>query len=152
MLKAKDIMTTEVITLTPETQISEAAKLLLEKRINGCPVVDASGKVVGILCQSDLVAQQKRLSLPSVFTLLDGILPFSSMGDLDKEMGKIAAITVDHAMTEKPATVGPEDTLEDVATLMVERGFHTLPVVKDAKLVGVIGLEDVLRTVAGQPK
>ncbi|GAB6035513.1 CBS domain-containing protein [Fundidesulfovibrio butyratiphilus] len=152
MLKAKDIMTTEVITLTPETQISQAAKLLLEKRINGCPVVDASGKVVGILCQSDLVAQQKRLSLPSVFTLLDGILPFSSMGDLDKEMGKIAAITVDHAMSEKPVTVGPDDTLEDVATLMVERGFHTLPVVKDDKLVGVIGLEDVLRTVAGQPK
>lgn len=152
MLKAKDIMTTEVITLTPDTQISQAAKLLLEKRVNGCPVVDASGKVVGILCQSDLVAQQKRLSLPSVFTLLDGILPFSSMGDLDKEMGKIAAITVDHAMSEKPVTVGPEDTLEDVATLMVERGFHTLPVVKDNKLVGVIGLEDVLRTVAGQPK
>lgn len=152
MLKAKDIMSTEVITLSPETPISQAAKMLLDKHINGCPVLDNSGALVGILCQSDLVAQQKRLSLPSVFTLLDGLLPFSSAGDLDKEMGKIAAIKVSQAMSENPASVSPEDTLEDVATLMVERGYHTLPVVASGKLVGVIGLEDVLRTVAGQPK
>lgn len=58
MLKAKDIMTKEVATVSPETEISTAAKLLLEKRINGLPVVDAFGRLVGVLCQSDLVAQQ----------------------------------------------------------------------------------------------
>ena len=147
MLKAKDIMTAEVVTLTPETSIAEAARILLEKRINGCPVVDAGGALVGILCQSDLVAQQKKLALPTVFTLLDGLLPMTSMDDLDKEMEKIAAIKVSQAMSEDPEFVAPDTLLEDVASLMVERGFHTLPVVDGGKVVGVIGMEDVLRTI-----
>ena len=73
MLTAKDIMTTDCITLTPETDIATAAKTLLENKINGAPVID-EGKVVGILCQSDLVAQQKKITLPSFFTLLDAML------------------------------------------------------------------------------
>jgi CBS domain-containing protein len=150
MQKAKDIMTSPVITFSPDTPISEAAGTLLEKRINGCPVVDADGRLVGILCQSDLVAQQKKLSLPTVFTLLDGMVPMSSMSELDREMEKIAAITVKHAMSRDPESVTPETSLEDIATLMVERGFHTLPVVDNGKVVGVIGMEDILRTVTSQ--
>ena len=75
MLRAEDIMTKEPVTLSPETEIVEAAKLLLEKNINGVPVVDGIGKLVGILCQSDLIKQQKRLPIPSIFTLLDGFIP-----------------------------------------------------------------------------
>jgi predicted transcriptional regulator len=150
MQKAKDIMTSPVITFTPETSISEAAGTLLEKHVNGCPVVDAEGRLVGILCQSDLVAQQKKLSLPTVFTLLDGMVPMSSLSDLDREMEKIAAITVEHAMSRDPEFVTPETPLEDIATLMVERGFHTLPVVDNGKVAGVIGMEDILRTITSQ--
>lgn len=150
MLKAKDIMTREVVTLSPETSIADAAATLLGKHVNGCPVVDASGRLLGILCQSDLVAQQKKLSLPSVFTLLDGLVPLSSMGDLDREMQKIAALTVAQAMSQDPEFVSPESPVEDIATLMVERGFHTLPVVDGDKVVGVIGMEDILRTVVSR--
>lgn len=150
MLKAKDIMTSQVITLTPETSVTEAAAVLLGKHINGCPVVNATGGLVGVLCQADLVAQQKKLTLPTVFTLLDGMVPLSSMGDLDHEMEKIAAMTVEHAMSADPETVTPETALEDIATLMVERGFHTLPVLDGGTLVGVIGMEDVLRTLTSQ--
>ena len=150
MLTASDIMTREVVTFTPDTPISEAARMLLEKRINGCPVVDAVGRLVGILCQSDLVAQQKKLSLPTVFTLLDGLVPMTSMSDLDREMEKIAAITVSQAMSLDPEYVGPDTPIDDIATLMVERGFHTLPVVDAGKVVGVIGMEDILRTVTGR--
>ena len=57
-IKAKDIMTSgELITVSPGTDIASAAKLLVEKRINGVPVIDENGKLVGILCQSDLIAQ-----------------------------------------------------------------------------------------------
>ena len=59
MLKAKDIMTRNPITVSPETEIRQAAALLLKKRINGVPVVNDKGRLVGILCQSDLIAQQK---------------------------------------------------------------------------------------------
>ena len=146
MLKAKDIMAKELISVTPETPVTEAAKILLEKRINGLPVLNEEGQLVGIICQSDLVAQQKRFPIPSVFNLLDGLIPISSPKTLEKEMKKIAASRVAEAMSPNPVTVSPEATLEDIATLMVTKSFHTLPVVDQGKLVGIIGKEDVLRT------
>lgn len=145
MLKAKDIMTTNCITLTPDTDIATAAKTLLEKRINGAPVVE-NGKVVGVLCQSDLVAQQKKVTLPSFFTLLDGVFPLSSHDDLEKEMTKIAALTVSEAMTPAPTFITPETPIEDIATMMANEKLYTLPVVLDETLVGVVGKEDVLKT------
>jgi len=146
MLKAKDIMTKEVITLTPETEIAQAARLLLEKRINGAPVVNAAGRLVGILCQSDLIAQQKSIPLPSLFTLLDGYIALTPSKRMDKEVAKIAATKVAEAMTPNPIAVDPETGIEKIAALMVEKNYHTLPVVDAGKLVGILGKEDVLRT------
>lgn len=146
MLKVKDIMTREVITVGPDTEVFKAARLLLEKRINGLPVVDDDGQVVGILCQSDLVAQQKKIPLPSLFTLLEGFVPLTSMKRIDKEVEKIAAVKVSQAMTPQPVTVGPETGIEEVAALMADQKYHTLPVVDGGRLVGIVGKEDVLRT------
>lgn len=146
MLLVKDIMTRDVITLSPDTDIVEAARILLQNRINGAPVVDGDGKLLGILCQSDLIAQQKKLPVPSYFTFLDGLFATTSMRDIEKEVRKIAAATVSQAMTPDPVTVQPETRIEAVAGLMVDNNFHTLPVVADGRLVGVVGKEDVLKT------
>jgi CBS domain-containing protein len=146
MLKAKDVMTREVVTITEDTEISTAAKLLFDEGYNGVPVVNAVGRLTGILCQADLVAQQKKLSLPSVFSLLDGFIPLGSMKDLDREVEKISALTAAHAMTKNPATVSPETNLDEVASLMTDKGFHTIPVVSDGVVVGIIGMRDVLGT------
>ena len=145
MLTAKDIMTTECITLTPDTDIITAAKTLLDKSINGAPVMDG-GSVVGVLCQADLLAQQKRVTLPTFFTLLDGVFPLSSSEDLEKEMTKIAAIKVADAMTPNPTFINPDTTLEDIATMMANEKIYTLPVIDNGILVGVVGKEDVLKT------
>ncbi len=150
MLKAKDIMKRELITVSPETRITDAAKVLLDNHINGLPVVDENGNLVGIICQSDLVAQQKTLPLPSFFNLLDGLIPLVSPKSYEKEVRKIAAATVSEAMSTNPVTVSPETSLEEIATLMVTRGFHTLPVQEQTNLVGIIGKEDVLRTLIEQ--
>ena len=146
MLKAKDIMTKEIISVSPDTEIANAAKILLEKRINGLPVIDASGRLVGILCQSDLVSQQKMIPIPSVFTLLEGFIPLTSIKRIDKEVEKIAALTVKQAMTPNPVTVDPQTDIEDVAELMVDEKYHTLPVMEGDKVVGIVGKEDVLKT------
>ena len=146
MIRARDIMTQDVITVAPETDITEAARALLQHGINGMPVVDEHGELVGIICQSDLVTLQKKIRLPSVFTLLDSFIPVRSTKAIDKEMNKIAAITVAQAMTAKPITIGPETGIEEIASLMVEKNFHTLPVVEAGKLVGVVGKRDVLAT------
>lgn len=146
MLKAKDIMSKEVLWVTPETEITQAARLLLEKHLNGLPVLDQKGALVGIISQSDLVFQQKKIPLPSVFTILDGLIPLSSSHQIEAEVAKIAAIKVEQAMTSAPVFISPEDALEDIATLMVRKKIHTLPVLDHGKLVGIVGKEDVLRT------
>jgi len=146
MITVRDIMTTNLITVTQDMDIAGAAKILLDNRINGVPVVNDSGQLVGILCQSDLITQQKKLPIPTLFTFLDGLIRLTSMKQLEKQVGKIAALTVSEAMTPKPVTVKLDTRLETVAALMVDSNFHTLPVVEDSNLVGVIGKEDVLRT------
>lgn len=140
-------MTRDVVTLSPETGITEAARLLLETGFNGMPVVDERGRVVGILCQSDLIIQQKKVPIPSVFTLLDSLIPLKPAWEVDKAVQRIAATTVRDAMTRDPVTVRPETEIEELAALMVDKNYHTIPVVDQyGKLVGIVGKEDMLRT------
>ncbi len=142
---ARDIMETSVISIRPDTDIISAAQILLENHINGVPVVDKDDNLKGILCQSDLIFQQKKISIPSVFSFLDGIIPLSSSKQMDEEFKKIAAVTADQAMAEDPVTVHPDMPISEIASLMVEKHFHTIPVVDKNRLVGIIGKEDILK-------
>lgn len=142
----KEIMSSNPITATADMEIFKAAKILLDRRINGLPVVDDTGRLVGIICQSDIIAQQKKFPVPSLFSFLDGYISLHSIKGLEKEVRKIAATTVSDAMTANPVSVGPDSTIETVAALMVDHNLHTLPVVEDGLVVGVVGKEDVLRT------
>lgn len=146
MYKAKDIMTTKVVTVFPHTPIIEVARLLIEKHLNGLPVVDEGGLLKGIICQDDLIFQQKKIPLPSFFTVLDSFVPLSSEKSIQKEVNKIAAVTVEHAMTPNPITIAPDAGIEDIASLMIKHDIHTLPVLDQNKLVGILGKEDILRT------
>jgi CBS-domain-containing membrane protein len=152
MIKARDIMTRDVITVDLDTEILQAAKLMLDKHLSGLPVVDKKGQLKGIICQSDLMTQQKKIPLPSFFVLLDTAISFSSQKNIEAEVRKMAAVKVSEAMTPDPITVDPETSLEDVATLMVKHNIHTLPVFYQSRLVGIIGKEDILRTLMPSPK
>ena len=147
MQTVRDIMTTEVITVSPETEIVHAARLLVDNKVNGLPVIDARQQVVGIVCQSDLIVQQKRVRVPSLFTFLDGYITLASAKQFEREVEKIAASQVQQAMTPDPTCVSPGTAVEDAATLMVEKNYHTLPVVDNGRLIGIVGKEDLLRTI-----
>ena len=149
-LTARDIMTEDPITVSPEMEIGSAAKLLLDKKLNGVPVVDKSGKLVGILCQSDLIKQQKKLPIPSIFTLLDGFIPLTSMKHIEKEVRKITGTTVSDTMTPNPVTIRSNMKIQEIAGLMVDNKYHTLPVIEGGKLVGIVGKEDILRTLMSE--
>jgi len=146
MLQVRDIMTPNPITVTPDTEVVQAARILLDKGINGLPVVAEGGRLAGIICQSDLINQQKKLPLPSFFTILDGLIPLKSVRRLESQVRKIAAATVSQAMTPEPVTVTPDTGIQEAAALMVDHGFNTLRVLEDGKLAGVVGKEDVLKT------
>jgi CBS domain-containing protein len=152
MIKAKDIMTGEVVTVDPETEIIRAARLMLDNHLSGLPVVDKEGNLKGIICQSDLMAQQKKIPLPSFFVLFNSTISFPSQKTIESEVKKMAAFKVFEAMTPDPVTVDPETTLEEIATLMVKHNIHTLPVFDQGKLVGIIGKEDILRTLMPSQK
>lgn len=153
MLTAKDIMQTQVITIEPEKNIIEAAKLMLEKNINGLPVINKENKVIGIITQSDLILTQKKFNLPSFFTLLDSFIPLTSLSKLEEEIKKMSAATVKEAMTKEPYCLSPTDTIEDIAQVMAEKKFHTLPVVdKEKKLLGIVGKADILKALVNESK
>jgi CBS domain-containing protein len=146
MRTAQDIMTTPALTISPEADVTEAVKILLEKDINGLPVMDDSGRLVGIICRSDLIRMQKSLPIPSLFTLLDGFVPLSSTAQMEAEVKRIAASKVGDAMSTKVVSIAPDTGVDDIAALIVDKKFHTLPVMDQGKLLGVVGKSDVLRT------
>lgn len=152
MIRAKDIMSPKVVTVLPQTPITEAAKLLIENHFNGLPVVEEGGRLIGIICQDDLIFQQKKIPIPSFFAVWDSSNPLSSEKIVEKEIQKIGAVTVRHAMSVNPITVGPETGIEDIATLMIKHNIHSLPVLDQGELVGIIGKEDILRTLIAHEK
>ncbi len=145
-LTVAEIMSTELITVTPETGIRELAGILSRDNISGVPVLDANGQLVGVVSQSDLVAQNKNLHIPTAVTLFDWVIYLGGTDKFKTELNKIAGRSVGEIMSRKVITVAPEDPLEDVATIMTEKNVHTIPVVKDGKLVGLVGKLDIIRS------
>lgn len=150
MLTARDIMTPHPVSVKVGTRVSDAARIMLEHHFNGLPVVEEDGTLRGVLCQSDLVVQHKKLRLPSYFVILDALIPLQSPGKFEEEVRRMAATTVEEAMTGAPRTVSPDTPMEELASLMAEEKYYTLPVVEEGRLVGVIGKEDVLRTLVSR--
>jgi len=150
MLKARDVMEKKVISISPDTEITKAVEILLKNHINGVPVVDSTGTIQGLLCQSDLIFQQKEIPIPPIFVMLDGIIPLSSSKKFKDELQKISAITVEQAMIKNPVSASPDMPVSEIASLMVEKHFHTIPVIDNKKVVGIIGKEDVLKILISQ--
>ncbi len=149
MKTAREMMTTAVYSVTPETDLGALAKLFAEKQVSGFPVVDGTGRVVGVVTESDLIHRDQRLHIPTTVTLFDAILVLGSTKKLEEEMRRIAATTVGEIMARDPVTIGPDAPLPEIATLMGEKNVHTLPVVDAAgKLLGVVGKRDLIRAMA----
>jgi CBS-domain-containing membrane protein len=146
MAKVADVMTREVITVTLQTTLRELAKILSEHRINGVPVVDDDGKVIGVICESDLVKQNSPLHIPTTFVILDSVIPLDNPWRLQKEFKRLAATTVGEIYSHPAVTVAPDTDLSEVARIMSDRKYYTLPVLDGGKLVGVLGKADVIRS------
>ena len=149
MVKAKDIMTKEVIRVKPSTAISELLKLLLDHKISGTPVVDDNDNIVGIVTESDLINQNKKLHIPTVIRIFDAFFIPNHM-ELEEEIKKMSATTVWEICNKKVIYVEEETPLDEIATIMAEKKVHLIPVVSDSKVVGIIGKYDIVRAVAGE--
>ncbi len=145
MKTAADIMTRDVVTVTPEMPVKELAQLLTSKDISGVPVVDATGDLIGVVTESDLIDQNKKIHIPTVVTVLDSFIYLERPGKMEQEMRKIAGSTVADIYSEKVVTVNADTTVEELATIMSEKNIHSLPVLQDGKLVGIVGKKDIIK-------
>lgn len=146
MLNASDIMTTAVITVKKETPLTELAEILTKNHINGVPVVDEKGLLIGIICESDLIRKDKKLHIPTVVALFDAVFYLESSKKIEKEIQLITATTVEELFTRKVVTVDEKTPIDEIATLMTREKIYTIPVMDGNRLMGIVGKNDVIRT------
>ena len=145
MLKAKDIMTVNVITVKPETTVEALARLLIEHKISGVPVVKDGDQLIGIVTENDLIKKNARLHIPTIVRLFDAYFLLNS-NKIEDEIKKMVAVTVDEICNKKVVSLTEETSLEEIATIMSEKNIHLLPVLRDGAVVGIVGKADVVRS------
>jgi CBS domain-containing protein len=146
MFKAKELMTRDVITVKPDLTVKELARILVKNQISGTPVVDDEGTLVGIVTEKDLIERDKKLHLPTVVTLFDAVIYLESEKHFKADLKKMAASKVADIMVRDVITIDEDTSVREIATLMADKGKDLLPVVKDGRLVGIVGKADVVRS------
>jgi CBS domain-containing protein len=141
MMKAEDVMTMDVVTVSPDTPVKDAIERMLRSDVSGLPVVDAEGRLVGMVTEADVMAKaaygsHRRRALGLVADLLSG-------RDL-RWVTKSAGLTVAEVMSSHPVVCGRGDEIPVVARRMLQRGVKRMPVVEDGLLRGVVSRQDVL--------
>jgi len=145
MPTAKDIMTTEVVTIKKSASIEDLANLFIEHKVNGIPVVDDEENVIGIVTEGDLIEQNKNLHIPTVIALFDAVIPLEGQKTFESEVKRLTASKVEDIYNAKVISVAPDKDAQYIGTLMAENDIHTIPVIEDEKLLGIIGKVDVIK-------
>ena len=141
-MKAKDLMTREVISIGPQARLLEALSVMLKHQLSGLPVIDANGKLVGIVTEGDLLRRAEtgtERQMPWWKTLLFGV------DRAAREYTRSHALTVESLMTSEVHSVGADAALETVVETMERYHIKRVPVIKDGELVGIVSRRDLLR-------
>jgi CBS domain-containing protein len=147
-----DVMSAPPITLTPDVTVEEAIGILVDRGIEGAPVVDEDGRLIGLLDDDDLLVSEARLHAPTTIEILGAYIPLP--GDLKRyndELRQALGRTVADVMDDDPPRVLTTGTVEDVATVMHDRGTSRVPVVDENNMVvGVVTRGDLVKTLRRQ--
>lgn len=175
MLAVRDIMNTQVVTVSPETTVRQLSRLLADEEISGAPVVDPNGRLLGVVSATDVVRlaaedtdihvaasalAPDRVVIPDPSTdeepdpdpygyFLPEDSPFSGERLLDQfAETELDSVSVGDIMTPVAFSVGPDDTLKELADFLVRGRIHRAVVLRDDRLLGIVTSGDVLRAVA----
>lgn len=143
-MKAKDFMTTNVITCTEDQSVADAAKLMVDNEFSVMPILSTDGKLVGIVTESDFVGKEVSIphALASIKQLFGQNFYFADVETLYKEAkGK----KLSDVMSKNLKTVKPDTSLSDVVNYMISKNVKRLPVVEDEKLIGIITRKNILK-------
>ena len=139
LMRVHAAMTREVLTVGPETPIHEVAALLAERRISGAPVVDAGGRVLGVVSEADVLRYAEGPSRRGPLRVAHDLRRLGSRGLALREG------TAGRAMTAPAVTVAPDATVATAAAHMLDRDVNRLPVVDAGRLVGIVTRADLVR-------
>src|ERR1700691_1857712 len=134
-------MTRRVVTITPETTLLAAAKLMLEHRVGGLPVLDAAGRIIGVFSESDLLREEGEEGSPWLDIMVGQDEKPAASLQLDRR--KVADI-----MTRQLVTIAPDASIAEACRLLHDHRLRRLPVVESDKVVGMIARADLVRAVA----
>ena len=141
----KDIMTKDVLTLSPNDPLEKAAELFVEHGVSGAPVIDAFNNVIGILTEGDLVRQQKPLTKPLFLMLFDGAIPVN-LKTIKNEVEEMGATTVAQLMTQDVVSLHEYDEVSEAADYMIEKNINRVPIINDeGQLLGIVTRHDIVR-------
>jgi CBS domain-containing protein len=141
-MNAADIMARPVVSVTPETNVAEAARLMLSQRVSGLPVLDRSGTLVGIISEGDLLRRAETGTMRRRPRWLEF---FSAPGRLAKDYAEAHARNVADVMTRTVVSIAPDAPLPEIVRLMERRRVKRLPVVEAGRLVGIVTRADLVR-------
>jgi CBS domain-containing protein len=142
-----DVMERDVISVHPETGVQELAELMHERRIGGAPVVDGAGRLVGIVTDGDLTAEEADINAPAQIDIFGAIVYLGSFHKYEEKLRKAVGATVGDVMTRKVHVVHPDDSVRKAATLMRDHKINRVPVVEeDGKLVGLVTRTDIVHS------
>ena len=144
-LDVERIMTRDVLTVAPDTAVPAIAQLLWEHQISGVPVVE-DGKVLGMVTEYDLIARESEYDAPLYVPFRDAYFRVPGTGDSRQRLNKILATTARELMTSPPLVAAPNATVQEIATLLVDKRLTAVPIV-DAheQLVGIVSRSDIVR-------
>ena len=144
-MRAHQIMTRSVVTVAPDTSIVDAANLMLQQHVSGLPVVDASGKLVGIVSEGDFIRRSEIGTQRKRGRWLKFILgPGTAASDFVHEHGR----RVEEVMTKDPLTITEDTALAEIVDLMEKNNVKRLPVVRADRIVGIVSRANLLQAVA----
>lgn len=148
-IRVKDIMTREVVTVSPDATLKEIAGLLVKNPVSSVPVCDDKGQVVGIISERDLLRPFGK----TIAQRRDWWISALAQGtDLEPQFEKLIGVNEHRAallMTQPVKTTGEETELSELAEIMSESDIKRLPVLRDGRLVGIVSRADVVKAIAG---
>ncbi len=151
MLKAKDIMTKNVVVVGEEDEIKKAADIFLEYKINAIPVVDENKKLTGIVSETDLVYQDTNLHIPTVFTIFDSIFYLGSSKHFKDDVQKITATKIKDIMNKNVFFVKEDEDIFNIATVMADKKFYSIPVVNNGmEIIGIVSRYDIIKSMSSK--
>ena len=146
-----DVMTHDPITVRPETSITEVIQAIADRKISGLPVVDETGKLVGVISETDLMWQETGVTPPAYIMILDSVIYLENPTRYQKDLHKALGQTAGEVMSRDPTTITADKLISDAARVMHDRNIRRLLVLDNAgHLVGILTRGDIVRAMAAQ--